>query len=461
MFRKRSRIQSRAAALAAATILATSLLGASISAAPGYSPDNQELAFLELINEYRAQNGLGTLVLQEELGAAAEYHSADMANNNYFDHYLSDGSGPGDNIRQHGYSGDVWGENIAAGMSTAPEALVGWQNSPGHNAAMLDPGYTEIGIGRYYSDGSEFGWYWTTTFGGGEDDVSPATDSRQNRPATNRGDGSGTVTTTVNGVPIEGDAIVNADGRVITTIDRSGAAPIERTTTITQEPSVIEGEWVDPNPAPATDTWDGGDTYGPAAASETWEGEDTYAAEASETWEGEDTYAAGAPDSWEGGDTYTGSDTYAADTYGGGGGDYIEAQQEGVIEPPTINGVPVESGTYVADGSTVSDRGGRRSNANGDGPTVVYGDINPGEEPTSINADGGYNTGATTSAPSGGASSDSASPSSTTTNTSPDGSMTTTTTINGITMDDGVSTTYGNSRGRGASATPGEVTYGN
>ena len=52
----------------------------------GYSPDGEEWAFVELVNAYRGQLGLGPLTLNYELGAAAEYHSVDMAANNYFDH---------------------------------------------------------------------------------------------------------------------------------------------------------------------------------------------------------------------------------------------------------------------------------------------------------------------------------------------------------------------------------------
>jgi len=152
----------------AAGLMLAGLLAAPLAAAPAYQADDQEYAFLELINAYRAENGLGALVLQDELGAAADYHSWDMGTNNYFDHYLSDGTSPGQNIANFGYTGDTWGENIAAGMGDASDVLYQWQVSPDHNAAMLSGAYTEIGIGREYVEGSYYGWYWTTTFGGGE-----------------------------------------------------------------------------------------------------------------------------------------------------------------------------------------------------------------------------------------------------------------------------------------------------
>ena len=520
MIRTRTRIQTRAALLAAASMLAASLLGHGLSAAPAYSPDNQESAFLGLINDYRSQNGLAPLFIQDELGAAADYHSQDMATHNYFDHYLSDGSGPGDNISAFGYTGDTWGENIAAGMATAKEALVGWQNSPSHNAAMLDPDYSEIGIGRFYDAGSEYGWYWTTTFGGGEDDAQSSSSSPSNRAqpqtttnidtSTERGidgSGDGIATTTVNGRPVRGGTIVDANGDIVTTIGNNGETPIEKTTTIHQQPTVSNGpDWIAPAPTIPHDSYsavtdNAGDSYGGSSdiASDSYAedsytaaesiagGDDSYTSAddsyaASDSYDtGEDTYAsddsASASDSYDA-ETLAAADSYASDSYNGDSYDSgngssdsydgemtfyqqtIEAEQDGVIAPPTVNGVPVESGTYIADGNSVRSSN-RNANANGDGPTVVYGDIDGGNAPTSINADGGYNSGpsgATTTYPNSGSSSN---PTNTTTVTSPDGSMTTTTTINGVTMNDGISTTYGNSRGRGASASPGDVTYGN
>jgi uncharacterized protein YkwD len=164
----------RLASLFVSVMLALGMF-ASISPAPvvlaqdsGYAPDAEEWAFIELLNAYRGQLGLGPVTLNYELGAAAEYHSVDMATNNYFSHYLFDGTDAGMNIQNFGYSGFPYAENIAAGMATAQEVLTGWQNSPEHNATMTNPQYTEIGIGRHYGEGTQYGWYWTATYGAGE-----------------------------------------------------------------------------------------------------------------------------------------------------------------------------------------------------------------------------------------------------------------------------------------------------
>ena len=164
----------RLASLFVSVMLALGMF-ASTSPAPvvyaqdsGYAPDAEEWAFIELLNAYRGQLGLTPVTLNYELGAAAEYHSVDMAMNNYFDHYALDGTDAGTNIQNFGYTGFPYSENIAAGMATAQEVLIGWQNSPEHNATMTNPQYTEIGIGRHYNEASHYGWYWTATYGAGE-----------------------------------------------------------------------------------------------------------------------------------------------------------------------------------------------------------------------------------------------------------------------------------------------------
>jgi uncharacterized protein YkwD len=128
--------------------------------------DAEARAFLGLINAYRVANGLTPLSHNAQLGAAAEAHSQDMGTRNYTSHDSPEGVTPGQRIRQQGYCAQAgWGENIFWGLPSAREAFDWWKNSPGHNKAMLDPDYDETGIGRAFVAGSDYGWYWTTTFG--------------------------------------------------------------------------------------------------------------------------------------------------------------------------------------------------------------------------------------------------------------------------------------------------------
>ena len=145
--------------------LGTTAAGAATSWSD-YDPDATECAFLAVINEYRVDTGGRPRSLSATLGAAAEHHSLDMAQNNVFSHTLSDGTSWNANIMDHRYvRGAASAENIAAGRSSAKGVFSLWVNSPGHKANMLDPKYYAVGIARAYDVDSRYGWYWTTTFG--------------------------------------------------------------------------------------------------------------------------------------------------------------------------------------------------------------------------------------------------------------------------------------------------------
>jgi uncharacterized protein YkwD len=136
------------------------------SSAAAYTPETEELAFLDLLNAYRSAHGAGRLSLQHQLGAAAEHHSQDMAEHNYTSHNLSNGDGPLKNIERFGYSNfTYWGEIIAAGFETADEAISALKTSPSHDEMMRKKQFNHCGIGRAHSADSQWGWYWTVTFG--------------------------------------------------------------------------------------------------------------------------------------------------------------------------------------------------------------------------------------------------------------------------------------------------------
>jgi uncharacterized protein YkwD len=144
-------------------------------AATGY--DAEELQFLEMLNDYRAESGAGPVKLSDTISVASERHSEDMGNYGFFDHYTqaSDyypaGSAPWDRMEAEGFdcSGGC-SENIAAGYGTAEEAFEAWRTSnEGHNENMLDPAHVVTGVARIYVEGSPYGWYWTSEFGDVDD----------------------------------------------------------------------------------------------------------------------------------------------------------------------------------------------------------------------------------------------------------------------------------------------------
>jgi uncharacterized protein YkwD len=136
--------------------------------------DSEEQSFLVIINDYRAQNGLGPLALNDTLNNVARWMANDLATNNYFSHTDSLGRDPFLRMDQMGYDYNTWrGENLVAGTETAPYAFQMWHDSPGHNENMLGAHYTVIGIARVYSATSNYGWYWATEFGGESGAPSP------------------------------------------------------------------------------------------------------------------------------------------------------------------------------------------------------------------------------------------------------------------------------------------------
>jgi len=162
-------------ALVAVVLAGTGVTVLQQAALAAYCPDPQEQRFLTLINNYRAQNGVGRLKLVKNLGTAADFHSRDMGRRDFFSHDSSHGT-PTDRARRFGYTGAFCcGENIAWGGPSlnADQVFEVWRTSEdGHNEAMLNGSYRAIGIGRYFDSTFRNNGYvgpadiWTTVFGG-------------------------------------------------------------------------------------------------------------------------------------------------------------------------------------------------------------------------------------------------------------------------------------------------------
>lgn len=128
---------------------------------------------LELVNAARAQarwcgrqsfNPTTPLKLSAALGSAALAHSLDMATRDYFDHGGADGSTPASRVTRAGYAWRVVGENIAAGVPTPEEAVQGWLQSPGHCQNLMDPRFTDTGVGYIVNPKNPSVIFWTQVF---------------------------------------------------------------------------------------------------------------------------------------------------------------------------------------------------------------------------------------------------------------------------------------------------------
>lgn len=116
---------------------------------------DEKLAF-DLMNADRKANGLPALKLNMNVVKVARVHGQDMINRKFFAHENPDGQSPFDRMQAAGISFRYAGENLAINRSvTAAEQA--FMNSSGHRANILNPNYTEVGIGvRYDAAGSVY-----------------------------------------------------------------------------------------------------------------------------------------------------------------------------------------------------------------------------------------------------------------------------------------------------------------
>lgn len=116
---------------------------------------------LVLVNKERASQGLKPLIMNWEVQRVARYKSNDMRDNNYFSHQSPTYGSPFDMLKKFNIKYSTAGENIAKGQKTAEAVMNSWMNSEGHRKNILNPNFTEIGVG--YSAGKST-TYWTQIF---------------------------------------------------------------------------------------------------------------------------------------------------------------------------------------------------------------------------------------------------------------------------------------------------------
>jgi len=117
---------------------------------------------IKLVNAERAKNGLGALKANWQLSRVARYKSQDMVNKGYFSHTSPTYGSPFNMMESFGLKFSAAGENIAYGQRTPQEVMNAWMNSPGHRSNILNPSYTEIGVGLAKTKNGVS--YWTQMF---------------------------------------------------------------------------------------------------------------------------------------------------------------------------------------------------------------------------------------------------------------------------------------------------------
>lgn len=122
-------------------------LGLGLAGLPALAQDVSGAARSQ-VNALRADAGLDALEVSGALAQAATGHARDMAQNGFFSHSGSNGSGIGDRARAAGYGFCYIAENIAKGQASVQAALDGWMSSTGHRRNILSDGAREFALVR-------------------------------------------------------------------------------------------------------------------------------------------------------------------------------------------------------------------------------------------------------------------------------------------------------------------------
>lgn len=98
-------------------------------------------------NQVRVEQGLPALKTDSLLIRSATAKATDMGQKEYFSHVSPDGHRLGYFLARAGYAYSEAGENLAMGFSDADGAMNGWMKSPTHYANLVDPTFTDLGVG--------------------------------------------------------------------------------------------------------------------------------------------------------------------------------------------------------------------------------------------------------------------------------------------------------------------------
>ena len=166
------------AALTAITTDASYLIQAnfsgnsSIPLGINYTEAEVEELIIVLVNDERQEFELTTLSEDSLLTSLAREHSISMVENNFFGHERYPGERP---LSYNMSPGKMRGENLAkiptqqyvpGPYLTLQEvcewAVSGWMDSPGHRDNILEPRFTETGVGVAFSEEGDFTYLYIT-----------------------------------------------------------------------------------------------------------------------------------------------------------------------------------------------------------------------------------------------------------------------------------------------------------
>jgi len=110
----------------------------------------------EMISRYRHEHGLSAVKTDPQLTAIAERQAKAMAASGIMDHSVAGAF----STRISGVNTNRAAENIAAGTKTWAETLRMWQNSPGHNANLLQAHADIVGVAVARNEQTRYKIFW-------------------------------------------------------------------------------------------------------------------------------------------------------------------------------------------------------------------------------------------------------------------------------------------------------------
>lgn len=102
---------------------------------------------LRIINGYRADGGLEPLKLNEELTIIANVRAEEIAWSGNHNHTRPNLQSCFSLMRENGFSTGLAGENIGWGYDSATSVCEAWKASETHYENIMNPKFTEVGIG--------------------------------------------------------------------------------------------------------------------------------------------------------------------------------------------------------------------------------------------------------------------------------------------------------------------------
>jgi uncharacterized protein YkwD len=118
-------------------------------------------AAAQIISAYRASHGLPPVKVEARLMNIAAVHAQRMAAADNLEHVLPGEVSFPTRLNTGGYNAAVAAEDIGAGYRTLADVIAAWEKSPAHNANLLQPNVTDIGIALYTTPAGIYNEYWS------------------------------------------------------------------------------------------------------------------------------------------------------------------------------------------------------------------------------------------------------------------------------------------------------------